>query len=334
MPKHREEEEEAVGDGIDLQEIERQMSARDQENQFLRSQNLGYRDAAESNFMPKPDSNVIEYKLDSGELLERIEHYLRGDILKTRTNDRGETESYYAVPTKKISVTLYKNKDLDRVYVVNEHPKGKVSEEEEWDVLSIFEHQTNSSDEEELVETPIEDNYKPIILAELQRGILAELQRGLAPKSKKAKVVYVGVANKEVIDTSRTNMSEYGVQEVMNILSMYITKETFLSWYKEERIYEILGDIGDALNKFFLINSKLLGLDTEYKKTKYPVIVITILHAIENAYRRALLGSENKGTREGILISQHQPMGSFPGQQNLPSPTPKKKWSPFDKSTW
>lgn len=117
----------------------------------------------------------------------------------------------------------------------------------------------------------------------------------------------------------------------MNLLSMYINKETFLSWYKEERINEILSDIGDNLNKFLLVNGKAMGLDTEYKKTKYPLIVVTILHSIENAYRRALLGSENKGTREGILITQHQPQTN--SYAALPPPA-KKKWSPLDKSTW
>ena len=94
---------------------------------------------------------------------------------------------------------------------------------------------------------------------------------------------------------------------------------------------EILSDIGNQLNKFFLVNYKLMGLDTEYKKTKYPVMVVTILHTIENAYRRALLGQENKGTREGIIITQHQsPNMQMP--QTLP--VQKKKWTPFDKSTW
>lgn len=302
----------------DLEGINRELLNKEQENQHLRSRNFGLQDVAESNFMPKNDSNVIEFKLSAEELLERIEHYLRGDVLKTRVNEERQVETYYSAPTKRISVSIYKQEKTGRIYIVNEHPQG--IEEEDWEVLSIFE-----KDEElkGMQESEVEKNYQTYFLKEIKDGL----------NSKKDKIIFVGYGTKEIIDTSRTNLSEYGVQEVMNLLSMYISKETFLSWYKEDRIYEILGDLGDQLNKFFLINGKMLGLDTEYKKTKYPVIVVIILHTVENAYRRALLGSENKGTREGIIVTQHQPMGGY--QDNFaPQRVPKKKWSPFDKTTW
>lgn len=298
-------------------DVEREFAAKDQENQYLRGRNFGLQDAAESNFMPRNDPNIIEYKLSSEELLERIEHYLRGDILKTRVNEQGQAETFYSVPTKKISVGLYKNNKTKQIYIVDEHPEEKV--EGEWNVISIFEKGEGS----EFNESPVEDNYKPIILEEIKKG--------LQSKAKNPPISYIGMATREITDNSKMNLNEHGVQEIMNLLSMYINKETFLSWYKEERINEILADIGDAINKFLLINGKAMGLDSEYKKTKYPLIVITILHSIENAYRRALLGSENKGTREGILITQHQPQGN---SYNSPLPPPKKKWSPFDKSTW
>ena len=96
-------------------------------------------DATESNFLPKNDSNVVEYKLSSEELLERIEHYLRGDVLKRRLNRDGEEETFYSLPTKKISVTLFRDNTSGRVYVVDEHHKEPNSEEETWELLSIFE---------------------------------------------------------------------------------------------------------------------------------------------------------------------------------------------------
>lgn len=337
-----------------FENVQNEMTKKEQENQYLRSRNFGLQDAAESGFMPKNDSNVIEYKLSSEELLERIEHYLKGDVLKTRVNEDKQVETYYAAPTKKISISLYKNEENGKTYLVNEHHETKTGEE--WNVLSVIERNQDGT----FSEYDIEMNYKPSILKDIQEGLNKDIEKeeiieeekitpkkgrwgkeivkiiSKVKKSQKKKITFVGFGTKEIPDLSRMNLSEYGVQEVMNILSMYINKETFLSWYKEERIFEIMGDIGDQLNKFFLINSKLLGLDTEYKKTKYPVIVVTILHTIENAYRRALLGSENKGTREGIIITQHQPMGGYGGggMGMMPQRVPKKKWSPFDKSTW
>lgn len=305
----------------DLEGIQERMSSKDFENQYLKSRNFGLQDAIEGNSMPKQESNVIEFKLSSEELLERIEHYLKGDILKTRVNEEGQVESFYTIPTKKISVTLYKNLIKDIVYIVDENP-SKNTEEVEWKILSVLEN----NEEGERIEVSVEDNYHDFLLNELING--------LASRKKEKPIVRIGTGNKEIIDKDRVNLNEYGVQEIMNILSMYITKETFLSWYKEERIYEILSDLGYALNKFFYINGRNLGLDTEYKKTKYPMIVTTILHAVENAYRRALMGNENRGTREGIIVTQHQ----SPGMNNPDFPhqpvKSKRRFSAFDKSTW
>ena len=303
-----------------LEDIEKQVADQDSENQYLRQKALSMQDAVESNFIPKGDTNVIEFKLSPEELLERIEHYLRGDILKSRKGDGGELETYYASPSKKITVTLFENIKTNVIYVIDEHPENKIEEEEEkdknWEILSLIEGQG-----EEAEEMGVEDNYKDFLLEELKKGL----------KGKKKKFTSRGYATKEIIDKSRINLNEYGITEIMNILSMYINKETFLSFYKEERINEIMGDIGDKINEFILINGKLMGLDTEFKKTKYPVMVVTVLHTIESSYRRALQGNENRGTREGILITQHQPQY---GINSMPTQTPKKKWSPFDKSTW
>ncbi len=314
---------------IDLESIEKQIASQDQENQYLKSKNFGLQDSVESNFLPKQDTNVIEFKLSPEELLERIEHYLRGDILKSKTDENGETETYYTAPTKKITATLYENKKSKIIYVVDEHP-GEIIEivkndekdespkkelDKHWEVLSIIQGKG-----EQAQEMTIEDNYKKFLVEELKKGL----------KEKKKKFTSKGHAVKEIPDQSRINLNDYGISEIMNLLSMYINKETFLSFYKEERINEIMADIGDKLNEFLLINGKLMGLDTEFKKTKYPMMVVTILHSIESGYRRALLGNENRGTREGIIITQHQPqMGNL-----MPMQAPKKKWRAFDKSTW
>lgn len=302
-----------------IEEIEQKIHNQDQENSYLKNANLGLRDAVESNFVPKGDTNVIEFKLSPEELLERIEHYLRGDMLKSRKSDDGELETYYSSPTKKINVSLFENIKTKVIYVIDEHPKEKMEEEDDdkhWEILSLIEGQG-----EEAEEMVVEDNYKGFLLEELKKGLTG----------KKKKFVSRGRATKEVLDNSRIILNEYGIAEIMNTLSMYINKETFLSFYKEDRINEIMGDIGDKINEFLLINGRLMGLDTEFKKTKYPLMVITILHSIESSYRRALLGNENRGTREGILITQHQPQQ---GINHMPMQTPKKKWSPFDKSTW
>ncbi len=305
-------------EGVDLETIEKQIASQDQENAYLRNKNLGLQDSIESSFLPKPDTNVIEFKLSPEELLERIEHYLRGDVLDKRIDENGEIETFYTIPTKKITVTLFENIKSKITYVIDEHPKENSDNEEgdeNWEILSMIQGKG-----EKVQEMTIEDNYKNFLLEELKKGL----------REKKKRFVSKGHAMKEIPDKSRINLNDYGIAEIMNTLSMYINKETFLSFYKEDRINEIMADIGDKLNEFLLINGKLMGLDTEFKKTKYPLMIVTILHSIESSYRRALLGNENRGTREGIIITQHQPqMGNI-----MPMQAPKKKWSPFNKNTW
>ena len=299
---------------FNLEDAEKKASDQEQENSYLRNRNLGLSEAVESNFLPKNDSNIIEFKLSSEELLERIEHYLRGDVLKQKKSEdeNGEIESYYTIPTKKITVKLYQEKSSKIIYVVDEHP-GENSFD--WEVLSMIQEE-----EGEIQEIAIEDNYKSSLLKEIKEGT----------KGRGRKFISKGYATKEVPDNERINLNEYGVAEIMNTLSMYINKETFLSWYKEDRINEIMADLGDKLNEFLLINGKKMGLDTEYKKTKYPMMVVTILNVVESAYRRAIMGNENRGTREGIIITQHD----NPQSGNLHMQVPKKKWSAFDRSTW
>ena len=302
----------------DLQDLGKELATKDQENNYLKTRALGMETALESSFQPKNDSNVIEFKLSAEELLERIEHYLRGDVLKSRTLPDNEVETFYAVPTKKITVTLFEDLKTKIVYVVDQHPSENPEEDtlKNWEVLSLIQ-----GDDEKSEEITIEDNYKSFLLEDIKKGL----------KGKKQTFISRGNTTKEIPDKSRINLNEYGISEIMNTLSMYINKETFLSYYKEDRINEILADIGDKINEFLLINGKLMGLDTEYKKTKYPLMVVTILHTIESAYRRALMGNENRGTREGILITQHQPQS---GGMPMPMQAPKKKFTPFDKSTW
>jgi len=91
-------------------------------------------------------------------------------------------------------------------------------------------------------------------------------------------------------DKALITFNEFGVTSMMEIVSKYIDKNTILSYYKEERIYEILSDLGDELVLFLLCNHVQMGMDTYFKKTKFRMIIITTLHVIESCYRRSVHG--------------------------------------------
>lgn len=151
-------------------------------------------------------------------------------------------------------------------------------------------------------------------------------------KGDQIKVVGGEVFYETPTDKKLINFNKYGVSEIMRIISMYVTKETFLSNYEEERINEILADLGDALADFLYCNYEKMGMDTKYKETKFTLIVLNILHTIESCYRRALGGEEMKGLRQRAIVTQTN-TGMNPMMGNN-MPIRRKKWHPFNPKTW
>ena len=99
---------------------------------------------------------------------------------------------------------------------------------------------------------------------------------------------------------------------MMEIITKYIDKNTILSFYNQDRIYEVMGDIGDDLILFILCNYKKIGMDTNFKKTKFRLIVTTTTHIIESAYRRALFGRTMEEINQAKVVGQ---FGSLQPQQ-------------------
>lgn len=113
-------------------------------------------------------------------------------------------------------------------------------------------------------------------------------------------------------------LNNYGVQLIMNLISFYLNRNTILSNYKAERIYEILYDLGFELADLIYINYEKMGLDTVEKKSRYPVLVMNILHMIESAYNRSIGGEERDSLRSARVVTQSQPLQGNMQQQSMP----------------
>lgn len=107
-------------------------------------------------------------------------------------------------------------------------------------------------------------------------------------------------------DKSLVILNEYGVQLVMNFISFYMNRNTILSNYKEERINEILRSVGHTLSDVFYINYEKMGLDCVEKRSRYPLLVESILNVVESAYLRALHGEERDSLRKARIVNQTQ----------------------------
>jgi len=120
-------------------------------------------------------------------------------------------------------------------------------------------------------------------------------------------------------DKTLVTFNAYGVSSYMEIITKYIDKNTILSNYSEERIYEILADLGDELILFTLCNYVKMGMDTYFKKTKFRIIISTTLHIIESTYRRAIRGKTLEEMNHSTVI------GQFGEPKSMPITEPKKK---------
>lgn len=196
-----------------------------------------------TSFNNQENSNLVQWQVNTDDILDMIEHFLKGDVQVTE-----EGNTYYTAPTK----------------LIREEIKGKLTGKE--------------------VEVPDED----LII-----------------------------------------LNSYGVNSLMHILGNYINRNTTLSFYDEDRINEILADLGDELNKFIMCNYEKMGMDTEFKKSKYELIVLTILHSMESAYRKALGGRTMEEINRNTNIIQSESLGGM-----RMASMPKKKWSLFNPKTW
>lgn len=147
---------------------------------------------------------------------------------------------------------------------------------------------------------------------------LEHFYRGDYKAIDKGDIMWKKQTNKELI-----TFNEFGVTSIMEIVSKYIDRNTVLSSYTEDRIYQIIGDIGNDLILFILCNYKQIGMDTYFKKTKFRVIITTTAHLIENCYRRAI------GAKTLIELNQSRVVGQF---QNVPYGMNSRQQQPVKRS--
>ena len=107
-------------------------------------------------------------------------------------------------------------------------------------------------------------------------------------------------------DTSTQILNEYGVQEVMRILSMYLNRNTILSDYDDTEIREKVLDFGRELNDLFFMKYEQMGLIGLEKRKNYPMLLREIVDIVHSSYKRALHGAEKRSLREARSITQSE----------------------------
>ena len=291
-----------------MEKYEQEIDANDiiSQNQMLTNRNNELAGAlSHGSFNEQDEQNLIQYQLETDKILERIEHFLKGDQVKFNENG-----AYYAPPTKEVlTIEKYDEKNGTSYFIQEFKEKDKGTELIKNVLVKII-----NSDGEEI---DILNSDSKLILERIKNN----------PKNK---IIEKGYKYITIFDEEKKPLNEYGVSELMRIMSMYITKETFLSYYDEDRINEIMGDLGDALSNFLYCNYEKMGMDTKFKESKYIMICLNLLHSVESCYRRALGGSEQENIRTRAIVTQNQGFGGNSINRGIS----KKKWNPLKLSTW
>ena len=125
--------------------------------------------------------------------------------------------------------------------------------------------------------------------------------RGDRIKFKDGQMIWIAPeSNKE------KRLNDYGVGEIMRILSMYLNRNTILSNYDEDTINWKVLDFGKEITDLFFMKYEEMGLDTLEKRKLYPMIVREIVDVVHSSYLRALHGGERLSLREARSVSQQE----------------------------
>lgn len=112
--------------------------------------------------------------------------------------------------------------------------------------------------------------------------------------------------------------NDSGVAQIMQVVHMYLNKNTILSNYDEDTINEKMYDFGIEFSNLIYLKYQQMGLNTSEKRKRYSMIVREIVDAVHSAYLRALNGGERESLRtarniqQTEMLNQGQPMQMQP----------------------
>lgn len=104
----------------------------------------------------------------------------------------------------------------------------------------------------------------------------------------------------------RRIFSEYAVQEILRVLSMYINRNTILSDYEPAEINDKVFDFGKEVNDLVFMKYEDFGLTTLEKRKNYPMLIRQLIDIVHSAYKRALYGAEKESLRTARSIMQQE----------------------------
>ena len=125
--------------------------------------------------------------------------------------------------------------------------------------------------------------------------------RGDKPKFVNGNLIFV-----PAIDDKDRILNDFGVAEIMRILSMYLNRNTILSNYDEETINFKVYDFGNEVADLFYLKYEDMGLNSLEKRKLYPIIIRELVDTVHSSYLRALHGGERQSLHESRSVNQSE----------------------------
>jgi len=107
-------------------------------------------------------------------------------------------------------------------------------------------------------------------------------------------------------DDKEKILNDFGVAEVMRILTMYLNRNTILSNYDEATINWKVFDFGNEVADLFYLKYENMGLNTLEKRKLYPIIIRELVDVVHSSYLRSLHGGERQSLHEQRSVNQNE----------------------------
>jgi hypothetical protein len=164
------------------------------ENKDLKNKNLELSAALTSGGLSDSSDNIIHERLETDKILERIEHFLKGDQIKI--DERG---TYYVEPTKNVLTRVKVDLKNKLTYYIQELKEAKKGTEIIKEVVVRVE--SNLNEEPQGIDILEIDSWK------------------ILDKLKDTKLKDGGYRYIQILDENKKPLNEYGVSEFMRILT-------------------------------------------------------------------------------------------------------------------
>lgn len=130
----------------------------------------------------------------------------------------------------------------------------------------------------------------------------------------------------EPLSSDSVILNDYGVDYVMGLLESFMNRNIILSNFNEDRIREICLDLGEQITFDIYNDYERMGLDTDDKRKKFPIIVWKVLINVEASLRRAMNNGERQSLRKIMTVTQNdsgQRMPDYPMMNQR-----RSRWNP------